>query len=102
MEHEAFLRFLGLVRRAGKLQCGEEQTIQARKRGKACMILLASDASANAADRAESVSHEGSCPLLRVPCTKAQLAEATGAAPFAMAAVCDRGFAETLKKKLAG
>ena len=99
MERDTFLTFLGLVRRAGKLACGEEQTIRARKLGKARLILLAEDASVNAEDRAETISHDRSCPLLKLPYTKETLSDATGTAPFAMAAVCDSGFAEALQKK---
>ena len=100
MEHDAFLRFLGLVRKAGKLSCGEAKSIQARKLGKAYMILLAEDASRNASDRAASLSDERNCPLMKLPYTKDQLADASGTAPFAIAAVCDPGFARALREKL--
>ncbi len=100
MEYDAFLRFLGLVRKAGKLSCGEEKSIRARKLGKAHLILLAKDASGNASDRAAALSDERSCPLMKLPYTKDQLADASGTAPFAIAAVCDPGFARALREKL--
>ena len=53
------LRFLGLMRRAGKLSVGEEGTGQAARAGKAKLILLASDASPNACDRAEGFARRG-------------------------------------------
>ena len=93
------LRFLGLMRRAGKLSVGEEGTGQAVRAGKAELILLASDASENARDRAESFAGRAEVPLLRLHADKASLASALGVAGGAMAAVCDRGFAHALLEK---
>ena len=53
------LRFLGLMRRAGKLSVGEEGTGQVARAGKARLILLARDASDNARDRAEGFARRG-------------------------------------------
>ena len=93
------LRFLGLMRRAGKLSMGEQGTGQAARAGKAKLILLASDASANAADRAESFAQRAGVPAVRLTATKAELASALGVAGGAMGAVCDEGFAEALLEK---
>ena len=93
------LRFLGLMRRAGKLSIGEEGTGQAARAGKAKLILLARDASDNARDRAEGFARRGGTPLVRIYADKAALASALGVAGGAMAAVCDAGFARALLEK---
>ena len=93
------LRFLGLMRRAGKLSVGEEGTGQAARAGKAKLILLAADASENARNRAEGFSRRSGAPLVRLHADKAALASALGVAGGAMAAVCDTGFARALLEK---
>ena len=60
------LRFLGLMRRAGKLAVGETGTGQSAREGKAALILLASDASENAEDRARGFAHRAQVPLIRL------------------------------------
>ena len=96
---DEMLRFLGLMRRAGKLSIGEEGTGQAARAGKAKLILLASDASDNARDRAEGFARRGGTALVRLRADKAALASALGVAGGAMAAVCDAGFARALLEK---
>ena len=96
---DEMLRFLGLMRRAGKLSVGEEGTGQAARAGKAKLILLASDASDNARDRAEGFARRGAAALVRLRADKAALASALGVAGVAMAAVCDAGFARALLEK---
>ena len=93
------LRFLGLMRRAGKLSVGEEGTGQAVRAGKAKLILLADDASCNAVDRAMGFARRAKIPLMQMRTQKAELAAALGVAGGAMAAVCDEGFARALIKK---
>ena len=93
------LRFLGLMRRAGKLSVGEEGTGQAVRAGKAKLILLASDASANARDRAQSFARRANVPLVLLYADKAALAETLSIAGGSMAAVCDGGFAQALQEK---
>ena len=93
------LRFLGLMRRAGKLSVGESGTGQAARNGKARLILLAADASSNALDRARGFASRAQVPLLRLRTDKAGLAAALNVAGGAMAAVCDEGFARALLEK---
>ena len=95
------LRFLGLMRRAGKLAVGETGTGQSAREGKAALILLASDASENAEDRARGFSHRAQVPLIRLKAEKAELADALHVAGGAIAAVCDKGFAQALIEKYA-
>ena len=96
---DEMLRFLGLMRRAGKLSVGEEGTGQAARAGKAKLILLASDASDDARDRAEGFARRGGAALVRLRADKVALASALGVAGGAMAAVCDAGFARALLEK---
>ena len=95
------LRFLGLMRRAGKLSVGEEGTGQAARAGKAKLILLAADASENARDRAAGFARRAQVPLVCLRAEKAQLADALHVAGGAMAAVCDEGFAHARIEKYA-
>lgn len=94
------LRFLGLMRRAGRLSTGEESTGQAVRVGKARLLLLASDASPNARKRAEAFALRGRLPLLTLTDDKGTLSDALGIPPAAMFAVCDEGFAKALQEKL--
>ena len=95
------LKFLGLMRRAGKLSVGETGTGQAARAGKAKLILLASDASENARNRAYGFARRGQVPLVQLKAEKAKLADALHVTGGAMAAVCDEGFAQALIKKYA-
>ena len=96
---DELLRFLGLMRRAGKLSVGETGTGQAARAGKAALILLAADASENARDRAEGFARRAHVPLVRLKADKVQLADALHVAGGAMVAVCDEGFARALVEK---
>ena len=94
------LGLLGLMRRAGQLATGEEGVRQAVRAGKAKLILLASDASQNAKERAEGFASRAQVPLQVLPADKATLSRAAGVAGGAMFAACDDGFAAALQKKL--
>ncbi len=100
MPGEEALCFLGLARKAGKLVLGEEQTRRAVRNGKAKQLLLAKDAAPNAVKRAEDLSESRGIPLIRLEADKIQLADALGAPAFAMAAICDAGFAAAFRKKM--
>lgn len=96
------LRFLGLARRAGKLEIGEEAAGRACRSGKAALLLLAGDASANARGRAENfTAGDGrKIDLLVLNCSKEELGRALGLNGPAMAAVTDRGFAKGILARL--
>ncbi len=94
------LRFIGLMRRAGKLGTGEEGTRQAVRSRKAKLILLARDASDNAAKRAEEFSVQAGVPLVRLRDEKKAISKALGIAGGSMLAVCDEGFARALLERL--
>ena len=97
---DCFLRFLGLARKAGKLSTGEENTRSEVRSGKAKLLLLAADASHNAEKRAETLAASKNIQLSRLEAGKTELANALGTPLFAMAAVCDDGFAKALQKRL--
>ncbi len=88
------LGYLSLACKAGKLITGADQCIDALKRNKAKLIVLASDASDNAQKRADGMLYGRTVPLCRCAYTKTELACAVGAnGPVAIAAVCDEGLA---------
>ncbi len=97
---DADLSFLGLARRAGKISLGEANTRGAVRSGKAKLILLASDAAPNARARGEKLAQRAAIPLIQLEDDKNRLAEALGSPLFAIAAVCDAGFAAALQKRL--
>ena len=98
MTDEWMLPLLGLMRKAGKLSLGEENCRKAVRSRKAILILLASDASANAQKRAYSLS--SGCDLIRLPYDKETLSDALGFPPVSIAAVCDAGFAKIFRDRL--
>ena len=67
------LNYLGLAKKAGMLEIGEENTGAAIRWGKARFVLLASDASDNAKRRLDGFLYEKDIPMLRVPFTKEDL-----------------------------
>lgn len=92
---------LGIARKAGKLELGEESVSSAAKAHKARAILLAADAGERTRRHAENLV-TGNCPLLSVPLTKAQLGSAAGHGPCAILALTDVGLANAAAKKLEG
>ena len=94
------LKTLGLMRRAGKLQAGEEGVRQAVRKHTAKLILLAADASDNARKRAEGFAEAAHVPLIRLNENKDALCQALNVNGGAMFAVCDEGFANLLLSKI--
>ena len=95
------LHLLGIAKKAGRLEVGEEPVGAAARARQARVILLASDAAANTARRAGHFGEAGSVLWLTVPYTKAELGGAVGRASYAMLALTDAGLAASLMKKLA-
>ena len=95
------LGILGIARKAGRLEVGEEPTGAAARAKKAKVILLASDASENTADRAGSFAFAGGVPLISLPYTKYELGLEVGKGETAMLAVTDAGLAASFVSKLA-
>ena len=99
MEH--ILSLIGLAKKAGRVEVGEEPTGAAARAKKARIILLAGDAAPAAVRRAASFAETGNCPLVPLKADKDQLGRCLGKTSVAMAAVTDIGFADAVVKKLA-
>lgn len=88
------------MRKAGKIQIGEDNTGVAVKRGKARLLLLASDAADNAKKRAEHFLIGRRCILIELPFTKAELSDTLAKTGCSMMAVTDMGLATAFLKAL--
>lgn len=97
---ERILSMIGLAKKAGLVEIGEEPVGSAARAKHARVILVAGDASASSVRRAYSFAQSGSCLCLTVDATKDQLGSALGRTSVAMVAVTDIGFAESIVKKL--
>lgn len=99
MNHE-LLSLIGLAKKAGRLEIGEEPVGAAARASQAKLIIVAADAAENTRRRASHFADAGHVKWLGVPFTKAELGSALGRATCAMAAFTDAGFAASLVKKL--
>ena len=95
------LSLLGLAKKAGRLEAGEEPVGAAARARDARVILLASDAADNTVRRAGHFAEAGACLCAKIPATKDDLGRAVGRTSCAMLAITDIGFAEAAAKKLA-
>ena len=95
------LNVLGLARKAGLVEAGEEATGAACRAGKARILLVASDASDNARHRADNFSAAGNTLCLNLHYTKEELGTALGTGRPSMAALMDAGMAALFGQKLA-
>lgn len=94
------LSLVGLAKKAGKLEIGEEPVGGAARAGQAKLIIVAEDAAENTARRASHFAEAGHVKCLTVPFTKAELGAVLGRSSCAMAAFTDAGFAAGLVSKL--
>ena len=101
MPHDPILHLLGLAKKAGRLEIGEEPVGAAARAHQARVLLLAADAAANTVRRAAHFGEAGGALWLQMPFTKAELGEQLGRSSCAMLAVTDFGFAAALAEKLA-
>lgn len=92
---------IGLARKAGKAEVGEESVSIAAKAHKARLILLAADAGEHTRRHGEGLGEQGNCPVLPLPLTKAELGGALGRGSCAILAFTDVGMAAAAAKKLA-
>lgn len=100
MDNNELLTFVGLMRRAGHLAVGADDVAESCLKGRARLVLLPQDASANTVKWMEAASEHKEVPILRHGFTKQELGEALGVGSCAAAAVCDTGFAIALSQKL--
>ena len=94
--------YLGIAKKAGSLETGEQNCGAAVRNGKAKLLLLASDASDNAKHRAEGFLVGKKAPLYTLPYSKEKLSEITGENGCSMAAFTDIGLAAVFMATLAG
>ncbi len=92
--------FLGLAKKAGRLESGEESVGIAARAGKAKVILTASDAGRSTLVRAENAARAAKCPVVPVPATREELGALLGREVVGIAAVTDIGFASAFIDKL--
>lgn len=98
---DKLLNLIGLAKKAGMLEIGEEPVGAAARAKHARLLLLAHDAADNTRRRALHFGETGACICLEIPETKDDLGRALGRTSCAMLAVTDIGFAEAIAKKLA-
>lgn len=98
---DKLLSMLGLAKKAGRLEVGEEPVGGAARARDARLIVVASDAAENTLRRVRHFADAGQCLWVKIPATKDELGRAVGRTSCAMVAVTDIGFAEAAAKKLA-
>ena len=101
MPNDPILHLLGLAKKAGRLEIGEEPVGAACRARQAKLVLLASDASPNTRRRCAHFGQAGNVLWLELPATKAELGLTLGRGSCAMLALTDAGFAAAVCEKLA-
>ena len=94
------LNYLGLARKSGGIETGEDNSASLVKAGKAKTLIVASDTSDSAKRRAEGYVFETNTVLVEVPFTKLEIAGITGKVGCSMAAITDLGLAAAFVKAL--
>ena len=95
------LNYLGIARKSGGIETGEDNSSGLVKAGKARILIVASDSSDGAKRRAEGYVYETNTLLVEVPFTKDEIAGITGKSGCSMAAITDLGLAAAFLKALA-
>ena len=98
---DKILRLVGLAKRGGNLEAGEEPVGAAARARDARVILVASDAAENTFRRVRHFADAGQCIWLSIPCTKDELGGCIGRTSCAMVAVTDLGLASAIVQRLA-
>ena len=101
MPNDPILHLLGLARKAGRLELGEEPVGAACRARQAKLLLLAADAAPNTRRRAAHFGEAGGVLWLELPFTKEELGFQLGRGSCAMLALTDAGFAASVADKLA-
>lgn len=99
MPRDKVLSYLGLATRARKVQSGEFSTEKSVKSKRACMVIVAEDASANTKKKFTNM-----CTFYNVPMyiygTKETLGVSVGKTLRASLALEDTGFCNAIKKQI--
>ena len=94
------LHLLGIARKGGYLEIGEEPVGAAVRACQAKLILTAVDGAANSLRRAAHFAQMGRIPCLATVYTKGELGRAVGRSACTMAAITDAGLALSVAQKL--
>lgn len=101
MNEGKIISLLGIAKKAGKTLSGTEMTVESvrKKKGLVCLILLASDASANTVKRITNTSQYYSIPLVRMSICKLEMAKIIGSvSEVSVIGILDEGFAAAMQK----
>ena len=98
---DSALRLLGIARKAGRVEVGEEPAGAACRARQARLLLVAADAADNSVRRAAHFAEAGKVPWLRAPWDKGTMGGTVGRSACAMLALTDAGLAAALAEKLA-
>ncbi|MDO4765760.1 MAG: ribosomal L7Ae/L30e/S12e/Gadd45 family protein [Eubacteriales bacterium] len=90
---------IALCQKAGALVSGEFATMEAIKSGKAYLVLLASDASANTKKKFTDKANYREIPVLEIGSSE-ELGKAIGKGFRTSAAVIEPGFAQSIRRKM--
>lgn len=93
------LGLLGLARKAGKLEIGEEPVGAACRGGRARLVLLAADGARNTAGKAARLAQAAKVRCVPTSFTKEELGTALGRSSCAVLALTDEGFAKAFLEK---
>ena len=98
---DSALHLLGIARKAGRAEVGEEPAGAAGRARPARALRAAADAADNSIRRAARFAEAGQIPWLKTPWDKGTLGGAVGRTACAMLALTDAGLAAALVEKLA-
>ena len=95
------IKLLGITKKAGRLEIGEESVGMAARAKKARVILAACDSSDNSKRRAENFAKAGKVPFVVLPFSKYDLGIEVGRGSPGLLAITDIGLAASFLSKLA-
>lgn len=98
---DPILSMIGICRKAGRIEAGEEPVDAAVRARDARLLLLAADAADNTARRCAHFAEVGQCLWLRIPESKYELGRALGRGSCAVLAITDTGLALAVAQRLA-
>lgn len=89
------LTLLGFCSKAGKMSCGMDMTVEALKRGKASLVIAASDVSTKSLKEITFNADKSKVKVLVLECDMQTLSHAIGR-KCGILSVNDKGFAEAM------
>lgn len=90
---------IGIAEKAGKVVSGEFSTEKAVKSGKACLVILASDASGNTRKHFSDMCAYRDIPIF-IYGNRQELGHAIGKEMRVNLAITDRGLADSIRKRI--